>query len=159
MAKVTEYDFGSRGAGRFQNIRVYCTSHAHSSSSRSLTSTPGLAFVVYWGIVLFGYDTYVVLSVSSAIFSRLTPSNSGIGGGVVAQDYFQQHFGFYKNAAKANDISSNVVSVLQAGAFFGALGSAPISSYLGRRWTLFGFSLLFAIGAVRAFISATAADH
>jgi hypothetical protein len=28
---------------------------------------------------------------------------------------------------KINDVSSNVVSVLQAGAFFGALGSAPIS--------------------------------
>lgn len=57
---------------------------------------------------------------------------SGIGGGVVAQGYFKSHFGITlpdgsTDTKKANDISSNVVSVLQAGAFFGALGSAPLS--------------------------------
>ena len=45
----------------------------------------------------------------------------------MSQDYFAQHFGFFGNKKKGDDISSNVVSVLQAGAFFGALGSAPIS--------------------------------
>ncbi|EPS94056.1 hypothetical protein FOMPIDRAFT_1170042 [Fomitopsis schrenkii] len=103
--------------GVFQNIRVYW-----------------LAFIVYWGIVLFGYDT-------------------GVGGGVVSQTYFQIHFGLVNddgsiNKAKANEVSSNVVSVLQAGAFFGALGSAPISSAIGRKWTLLGFTLLFAVGAI-----------
>ncbi|TCD61909.1 hypothetical protein EIP91_007723 [Steccherinum ochraceum] len=93
-----------------------------------------LAFVVYWGIVLFGYDT-------------------GVGGGVVSQPYFQQHFGLVNadgtvNKHKSDDLSSNVVSVLQAGAFFGALGSAPISSAIGRKWTLFGFTLFFTIGAI-----------
>ena len=63
---------------------------------------------MYWGIVLFGYDT-------------------GIGGGVVSQPYFMEHFGFADNKKKGDEISSNVVSVLQAGAFFGALGSAPLS--------------------------------
>ena len=38
------------------------------------------------------------------------------------------------------------------GAFFGALGSAPISSWIGRKWTLFIFSLVFAVGAVRALL-------
>lgn len=51
---------------------------------------------------------------------------------MVSQTYFQIHFGLVNddgsiNKAKANEVSSNVVSVLQAGAFFGALGSAPIS--------------------------------
>ncbi|KAI0338839.1 general substrate transporter [Trametopsis cervina] len=98
--------------GRFQNIRVYW-----------------LAFIAYWGIVLFGYDT-------------------GVGGGVVAQPYFQQHFGFFGDKKKSNNISSNVVSVLQAGAFFGALGSAPISNRIGRRYTLLLFSLVFSVGAI-----------
>ncbi|KAI0085989.1 general substrate transporter [Irpex rosettiformis] len=101
----------------FQNIRVYW-----------------LAFIAYWGIVLFGYDT-------------------GVGGGVVAQNYFQEHFGFEGNTAKKNAISSNVVSVLQAGAFFGALGSAPISAKIGRRWTLFIFSLIFSVGAILQTVS------
>lgn len=73
---------------------------------------------------------------------------SGIGGGVVSQPYFQEHFGFANDTAKKNDISSNVVSVLQAGAFFGAIGSAPISGWIGRRFTLLIFSIVFAVGAV-----------
>ena len=57
---------------------------------------------------------------------------SGIAGGVVQSQYFQIKFGIRPVEGPANqnridDISSNVVSVLQAGAFFGALGSAPIS--------------------------------
>ncbi|KAI0644353.1 general substrate transporter [Trametes meyenii] len=101
----------------FQNIRVYW-----------------LAFIVYWGIVLFGYDT-------------------GIGGGVVAQTYFKSHFGItlpngHDDTKKANDVSSNVVSVLQAGAFFGALGSAPLSAAIGRRWSLFIWTIVFAVGAI-----------
>ncbi|KAG5642801.1 hypothetical protein DXG03_002106 [Asterophora parasitica] len=101
----------------FKNIRVYY-----------------LAFIVYWGIVLFGYDT-------------------GIAGGVVSQPYFQKHFGLRnadgtKNVKRTNEVSSIVVSVLQGGAFFGALGSAPISAKLGRKWTLVAFTIIFSIGAV-----------
>ena len=50
----------------------------------------------------------------------------------MTEPYFESHFGLInsdgsENVDKTNDISSNVVSVLQAGAFFGALGSAPMS--------------------------------
>ena len=60
------------------------------------------------------------------------PCHSGVGGGVVAQDYFKSHFGItdangHTDPKKSDNVSSNVVSVLQAGAFFGALGSAPLS--------------------------------
>ncbi|KAK1235514.1 hypothetical protein PQX77_001255 [Marasmius sp. AFHP31] len=96
----------------FVNIRVYW-----------------LAFVVYWGIILFGYDT-------------------GIAGGVVKNKYFQQHFGIHGDQKAIDDVSAIVVSVLQAGAFVGALCSAPISARIGRKWTLISFSTIFAIGAV-----------
>ncbi|KAF8151348.1 general substrate transporter [Crassisporium funariophilum] len=104
----------SPAQGRFRNIRVYW-----------------LAFVVYWGIILFGYDT-------------------GIAGGVVSQPYFQRHFGLANadgslNIKRSNEVSSNVVSVLQGGAFFGALGSAPVS---GKTSTLLAFSTIFIVGAV-----------
>ncbi|KAJ6506787.1 general substrate transporter [Mycena sanguinolenta] len=103
-------------SGLTQNIRVYW-----------------LAFVVYWGIVLFGYDT-------------------GIAGGVVSQPYFRERFGFLDAngkpiTSKVNAITSNIVSVLQAGAFFGALGSAPLSAVIGRKWTLVIFTFIFSIGA------------
>ncbi|KAL6298145.1 general substrate transporter [Sparassis latifolia] len=108
---------GNVRTNNFQNIRVYW-----------------LAFVVYWGILLFGYDT-------------------GIAGGVVSEKYFKEHFGLLNpdgstNTPKSNAVSSNVVSVLQAGAFFGALGSAPLSAAIGRRWALLFFTVLFAVGAI-----------
>ncbi|KAG8969324.1 hypothetical protein FRC03_003425 [Tulasnella sp. 419] len=97
----------------FKNIRVYY-----------------LAFVVYWGILLFGYDT-------------------GIAGGVIAHPTFQDNFGLTGTSAKHRDnISSNVVAVLQGGAFFGALGSAPVSGKLGRKWTIMIFTAIFCVGAV-----------
>ncbi|KIY66933.1 general substrate transporter [Cylindrobasidium torrendii FP15055 ss-10] len=105
MERTADYE------GRFQNIRVYW-----------------LAFVVYWGIVLFGYDT-------------------GVGGGVVNNPYFQKHFGM-TDKDTVNEVSSLVVSVLQAGAFFGSLASIPVSPRIGRRWTLLVFSVLFCVGAI-----------
>ncbi|KAL5513847.1 hypothetical protein ACEPAG_2608 [Sanghuangporus baumii] len=92
-----------------------------------------LAFVAYWGIVLFGYDT-------------------GVAGGVVNAKTFQEHFLADENGnisdSRVTNTSGNIVSVLQAGAFFGALGSAPISSLLGRKLTLIAFCIIFAVGAV-----------
>jgi len=106
----------------FKNIRVYW-----------------IAFIVYWGIILFGYDT-------------------GVAGAVVGSPFFQESFGLLDengklNKAKSDAISSNVVSVLQAGAFFGALGSAPISAKIGRRQTLFLFSCIFLVGAILTVIA------
>lgn len=53
-------------------------------------------------------------------------------GGVVSAPYFREQFGLLNpnktlNKSKSDNISANVVSVLQAGAFFGSLGSAPLS--------------------------------
>lgn len=89
----------------------------------------------------------------SSFAIQLTWNASGIGGGVVAQPYFITHFGLVhddgtKDVKRANAVSSNVVSVLQAGAFFGALGSAPVSAAVGRKLTLLLFSIIFSVGAV-----------
>jgi sugar porter (SP) family MFS transporter len=90
-----------------------------------------LAFIAYWGIVLYGYDT-------------------GIAGGVVSQPFFQEHFGLQgaSNKERLTDVSTNVVSVLQAGAFFGSLGSVPFSKKIGRKNTLLVFTVLFTVGAI-----------
>ena len=73
--------------------------------------------------------------------------HSGVGGGVVSQGYFKSQFGITDasgntDTKKATNINSNVVSVLQAGAFFGALGSAPLSGTHGHSspaCVIFGF--------------------
>ena len=125
----------------------------------TLTTRTGLACVAYWGIVLFGYDTCVS---ASCLSEPVSLSTSGVAGGVVSQPYFETHFGAVTKSQDAT-VSSNVVSVLQAGAFFGALGSAPLSgrpldsphhprsclaAFVGRRRTLVGFTVLFCVGAV-----------
>jgi MFS family permease len=113
-----------------------------------------LAFIVYWGILLFGYDTGVAgggaLSISF-VYSVIADREAFPP--VVNSKYFQKSFGLYNADGTANkhrvtEVSSNVVSVLQAGAFFGALGSAPVSAKIGRRWTLVIFSSVFLLGAV-----------
>ncbi|KAG8902014.1 hypothetical protein FRB99_004863 [Tulasnella sp. 403] len=89
-----------------------------------------LACIVYWGILLFGYDT-------------------GVAGGVIATKAFKQAFGLEgAPQSHVDNVSSNVVAVLQGGAFFGALGSAPTSAAIGRRWTLLIFTVVFVVGAV-----------
>ncbi|KAK7008290.1 hypothetical protein R3P38DRAFT_2552285 [Favolaschia claudopus] len=105
----------------FKNIRVYW-----------------LAFIVYWGIILFG-----------SVFA----SGDFTPGGVVSAPFFLERFGLLNADGSVNkqrnaDVSSNVVSVLQGGAFFGALSSAPISAKIGRRLTLQIFTFIFIIGAI-----------
>jgi hypothetical protein len=48
-------------------------------------------------------------------------------GGIVSSKFFESTFGVTNDQKAADAISSNVVSVLQAGAFFGAIGSAFVS--------------------------------
>ena len=88
----------------------------------------------------------------------------------MSQEYFKRNFGLVNddntiNIHRSNEVSSNVVSVLQGGAFFGALGSANVSceyppilsddlfdqddsAKLGRKMALIVFSVIFSIGAV-----------
>ncbi|KAH6905556.1 sugar transporter [Coprinopsis sp. MPI-PUGE-AT-0042] len=97
-------------------------------------SRVSVGVIVYWGILLFGYDT-------------------GIGGGVVSAPYFLETFD--KNQKKIDEVSGNVVAVLQAGAFFGALSSAPISctSHWSANDSLW-ITTIFVIGAILTTIAA-----
>jgi hypothetical protein len=57
---------------------------------------------------------------------------SGITGGIVQSKYFQIRFGVRPaegpaEQSRIDNVSANVVSVLQGGAFFGAISSAPVS--------------------------------
>ncbi|KIX99567.1 uncharacterized protein Z520_05143 [Fonsecaea multimorphosa CBS 102226] len=92
-----------------------------------------LATVAYMGSFLFGYDV-------------------GVMGSVLAFDSFKEDFGLPTNSsgfasAKAAEISSNVVSLLIAGCFFGALAAAFLNEKFGRRFSLMGFAVVFLLGA------------
>ncbi|KAJ5832813.1 hypothetical protein N7474_001124 [Penicillium riverlandense] len=92
-----------------------------------------LTSVAYVGSLLFGYDT-------------------GVMGSVLALDSFKKDFGLptessgfanTKNAA----VSSNVVSLLTAGCFFGSIFAAFLNDRIGRRYSLMIFCMIFLVGA------------
>lgn len=92
-----------------------------------------LTSVAYMGSLLFGYDT-------------------GVMGSVLALTSFKKDFGLPTNksgfaSAKNAKVSSNVVSLLTAGCFFGAIAAAFLNDRFGRRYSLMGFSIVFLIGA------------
>lgn len=49
--------------------------------------------------------------------------------------------------SELDGFSANVVSLLQAGCFFGALGAAPLADKFGRRVGLLASSIFFVVGS------------
>lgn len=73
-------------------------------------------------------------------------------GSVLALKSFKEDFGLPTDksgfsSSKNAEISSNVVSLLTAGCFFGAIAAAFLNERFGRKWTLIGSTLIFLIGA------------
>ncbi|KAJ5083070.1 hypothetical protein N7532_012113 [Penicillium argentinense] len=92
------------------------------------------ALVIATGSLLFGYDSAFV-------------------GTTISRDSFVADFGITDSNSSA--ISSNITSVFQAGAFFGAIFCFFFTERLGRKWTLQINVAIFLIGAVLM----TAATH
>ena len=84
-----------------------------------------LALIAYAGVFLFGWET-------------------GVAGGVVAQSGFLKAF----DVKDKKQVSSVVVAILQAGAFFGSLPAPILSNKFGRKKTLSFFNLFIALGTV-----------
>lgn len=73
-------------------------------------------------------------------------------GSVLALDSFKKDFGLPTNksgfaSAENAHVSSNVVSLLTAGCFFGAIFAAFLNDRIGRRYSLMIFSIVFLLGA------------
>ncbi|KAJ7285303.1 quinate permease [Mycena rebaudengoi] len=79
-----------------------------------------------FGAVLYGYDSAFI-------------------GGTIALASFQKEFDI--NAGNKAEISANIVSGYQAGAFFGALLSFPLCERWGRRISLMLAAAFFTVGA------------
>lgn len=92
---------------------------------------------------------YVVALCS--IGSFLFAYDTGIVGGVLTLSSFQRDFRYTK--AQKVQVSSNCVSILQGGAFFGCFIIWPITSWLGRKWGIVISSIVFCIGAIMQVIN------
>ncbi|KAI6122215.1 general substrate transporter [Pisolithus croceorrhizus] len=88
-----------------------------------------LAFSATAGYVCFGWDI-------------------GLIGGVLSLPSFQDYFGLDKESASARaSLSGNIVSVLQAGGFVGAIAASWLASRYGRKPSLLASAVIFLIGS------------
>lgn len=93
-----------------------------------------IGLFVAFGGVLFGYDT-------------------GTIGGILAMDYWRNQFSTgYRDSTGHLDVtssqSSEIVSILSAGTFFGALTAAPFGDFMGRRMALIVSTFVFIFGVI-----------
>jgi MFS transporter, SP family, sugar:H+ symporter len=88
-----------------------------------------LTAITSFGGMLFGWDT-------------------GLIGGVLSMKAFQDSFDLDKKSKSFANLTGNIVSVLQAGCFFGAMSSFYISDKFGRKIALLIAANIFLIGSV-----------
>lgn len=121
--------------------------------------TPGSAlpaifiglFVAFGGI-LFGYATMQDDSQRPEL--TLDRYDTGTIGGILAMPYWRREFstGYINKKDGLPDVtpsqSSEIVSLLSAGTFFGALTAAPACDFFGRRWGLIISTFVFTFGVI-----------
>ncbi|KAF5360006.1 hypothetical protein D9758_007615 [Tetrapyrgos nigripes] len=88
------------------------------------------AFVATFAAVMIGYDS-AFIGTSLSLTSFKTEFNL-----------------LDKTTSQFNFISANIVSLYQAGCFFGAFVGYPIGHFLGRKWGLFISAFIFNVGAI-----------
>ncbi|KAH8922832.1 MFS quinate transporter-like protein QutD [Atractiella rhizophila] len=85
----------------------------------------------------------------NAYFMAAAASCTGLIGGVLVEKSFRLSFGLNdKSRSELASLNGDIVSVLQAGCFFGALSSFFLSSQMGRRPSLFVSIWIFFAGSI-----------
>lgn len=79
--------------------------------------------------------------------------DTGTIGGILGMDYWQNQFSTgYVDAKGHKNVtpqqSSEIVSILSAGTFFGALTAAPTADLIGRRLGLIASTAVFTLGVI-----------
>ena len=80
--------------------------------------------------------------------------DTGTIGGILAMHFWRNQFstGYINPKDGLRDVSANqsseIVSILSAGTFFGALFSAPLADFLGRRWAMIFNTGVFTFGVI-----------
>lgn len=96
----------------------------------------------------------VLLAITAASAAVIIGYDAGFIGGTVALHSFRDEFGLTKMSAKEQtDVAANVVSVFQAGAYFGCLLFYPVGELLGRKIGLIASGFLLTFGAAISLVS------
>lgn len=96
----------------------------------------------------------VLIAIIAASAATIIGYDAGFIGGTVSLKSFQKEFGLDKMSASAKStVEANVVSVFQAGAYFGCLMFYPVGELLGRKIGLIVSGFLLTFGAAISLIS------
>ncbi|KIJ54836.1 hypothetical protein M422DRAFT_24727 [Sphaerobolus stellatus SS14] len=89
------------------------------------------------------------MAASAAFGGMFFGWDTGLIGGILQMDSFKHSFGLDKaDKARLASLNGSIVSVLQAGCFFGALSAGYTSERLGRKPALMISVLIFIIGSI-----------
>ncbi|KIY43911.1 general substrate transporter [Fistulina hepatica ATCC 64428] len=100
------------------------------------------------------YRNAYLVAFSAAMGSIFYGWDIGLIGGILDMDSFREYFEIDKKSESAqSDLEGNIVSVLQAGCFFGALSTGYLSSRLGRKPSLLLCGAIYLIGSLIQSIS------
>lgn len=96
---------------------------------------------------VYNWRIFVLAAIASSASCMIGYDSSFIGQTVELNSFRDEfHFGDWSDA-KQDLVTANIVSLYQAGAFFGALFAYPIGFYLGRRWGLMITGIIFVLGS------------
>ncbi|KAL4959604.1 sugar porter family MFS transporter [Aspergillus stella-maris] len=93
---------------------------------------------------VYNWRVYLLAAVAS-FTSCMIGYDSAFIGTTLSLDSFKDEFNWEN--LNSNLVSANIVSLYQAGAFFGALFAYPAGHFWGRRWGLMASALVFFLGA------------
>ena len=96
---------------------------------------------------VYNWRIWMLAAVASCASCMIGYDSAFIGQTVELNSFRDEfHFGDWSEA-KQDLVKANIVSLYQAGAFFGALFAYPIGFFWGRKWGLWITSIVFTLGS------------
>ncbi|OAX41459.1 general substrate transporter [Rhizopogon vinicolor AM-OR11-026] len=95
------------------------------------------------------YRNAYTLALSASMGSIFFGWDTGLMGGILTLESFQNYFGINKMSTSAQaNFNGNIVSIMQAGCFFGVLCTSWVSSRFGRKRSLIASGIIYIIGSL-----------
>ncbi|KXG45313.1 Major facilitator superfamily domain, general substrate transporter [Penicillium griseofulvum] len=105
---------------------------------------------------IYGWRVFM-LACSACFGGMLFGMDTGIISGVLTMPGFKKTYQLENiDKVAAANLSANIVSTLQAGCFFGAMGASPVAERYGRRMALLGSAVVAVLGIL---MQTTASGH
>lgn len=96
---------------------------------------------------VYNWKIYLLAAVASCTSCMIGYDSAFIGTTISLQSFKDEFDWASMSDASQNLVSANIVSLYQAGAFFGAFFAYPIGHFWGRKWGLVSAGLIFTLGA------------